>query len=154
MKRLCGRSRSEPGSMDAVQRRNTGKSSLQPLRAPAGAALPKFSRRCPMSARMQISNAWTPARKPQVYLIDTNVVSETRKKERANPGVVSFFDEVFASGQRAYLSVISVGELRRGVEIVRHRGETDQASLLEAWLATILDQYGENILSFEADAAQ
>jgi toxin FitB len=89
-----------------------------------------------------------------VYLIDTNVVSETRKKERADPGVVRFFDHVVASGEPVYLSVLSVGELRRGVELIRHRGETGQAKLLEAWLTMVLNQYGENILSFEADAAQ
>jgi predicted nucleic acid-binding protein len=89
-----------------------------------------------------------------VYLIDTNVVSETRKKERANPGVVGFFDHVVASGEPVYLSVISVGELRRGVERIRHRGQTEQAKLLEAWLATVLDQYREDILAFETDAAQ
>jgi toxin FitB len=89
-----------------------------------------------------------------VYLIDTNVVSETRKKERADPGVVRFFDHVVASGEPVYLSVVSVGELRRGVELIRHRGETGQAKLLEAWLTMVLNQYGENILSFEADAAQ
>jgi predicted nucleic acid-binding protein len=89
-----------------------------------------------------------------MYLIDTNIVSETRKKKRANPGVAGFFDHVVASGEPVYLSVVSVGELRRGVELIRHRGETDQARLLEAWLTTILDRYRENILAFEADAAQ
>ena len=103
---------------------------------------------------MWTSNAWNPPRKRQVYLIDTNIVSETRKKERANPGVVKFFDRVVASGEPVYLSVVSVGELRRGVELIRHRGETDQAKLLEAWLTMVLDRYGENILAFEADAAQ
>jgi predicted nucleic acid-binding protein len=103
---------------------------------------------------MRTSNAWNPPRKRQVYLIDTNIVSETRKKERANPGVLKFFDRVVASGQPVYLSVVSVGELRRGVELIRHRGETDQAKLLEAWLTMVLDRYGENILAFEADAAQ
>jgi toxin FitB len=103
---------------------------------------------------MRISNASNLVRKPQVYLIDTNVVSETRKKERADPGVVRFFDHVVASGEPVYLSVLSVGELRRGVELIRHRGETGQAKLLEAWLTMVLNQYGENILSFEADAAQ
>ena len=89
-----------------------------------------------------------------VYLIDTNVVSETRKKERANPGVARFFDHVAASGEPAYLSVVSVGELRRGVELIRHRGDADQAKRLDRWLTTVLDQYGENILPLEADAAQ
>jgi predicted nucleic acid-binding protein len=89
-----------------------------------------------------------------VYLIDTNVVSETRKKKKANPGVARFFDRVAASGEPVYLSVVSVGELRRGVEVIRRRGDADQARHLEAWLSTVLDQYGENILPFEADAAQ
>jgi predicted nucleic acid-binding protein len=89
-----------------------------------------------------------------VYLIDTNVVSETRKREKANPGVVRFFDRIAAFGEPVYLCVVSVGELRRGVELIRHRGDADQAKRLEAWLTTILDQYRDNILPFEADAAQ
>ncbi len=89
-----------------------------------------------------------------MYLIDTNVVSETRKKERANPGVLRFFDRIAASGEPVHLCVVSVGELRRGVELIRHRGDADQAERLDGWLTMILDQYGDNILPFEADAAQ
>lgn len=89
-----------------------------------------------------------------MYLIDTNVVSETRKKERANPGVASFFDRAAVSRDPVYLSVVSVGELRRGVELIRHRGDIDQARRLDGWLTMVLDEYGENILAFEADAAQ
>jgi predicted nucleic acid-binding protein len=103
---------------------------------------------------MPISSAYNPAGKRHVYLIDTNVVSETRKKERANPGVVRFFDRIAASGERVHLCVVSVGELRRGVELIRHRGDVDQAKRLDTWLTMILDQYGDNILPFEADAAQ
>lgn len=87
-----------------------------------------------------------------MYLIDTNVVSEARKK--ANPGVIDFFDRVAVADEAVYLSVVSVGELRRGIELIRHRGDTDQAMLLEAWLTVVLQQYGENILAFDADAAQ
>jgi toxin FitB len=75
-----------------------------------------------------------------VCLIDTNVVSETRKKERANPGVTRFFDRVAGSREPVYLSVISLGELRRGVEFIRHRGDKDQAKRLETWLTVVLDQ--------------
>jgi hypothetical protein len=82
-----------------------------------------------------------------VYLIDTNVVSEARKKAKANPGVVSFFQGLAASGEQAYLSVISVGEFRRGIELVRRRGDAAQAKLLETWLSEILEQYGGNILA-------
>lgn len=87
-----------------------------------------------------------------MYLIDTNVISEARKKARANPGVIDFFDRV--ADETVFISVVSVGELRRGIELIRHRGDTDQAVLLEAWLTVVLAQYGDNILAFDAEAAQ
>ena len=49
-----------------------------------------------------------------MYLLDTNVVSELRKRERANPGVVDFHRCISAQEAYACLSVITVGELRRG----------------------------------------
>ena len=69
-----------------------------------------------------------------MYLIDTNIVSEARKKERADPGIIDFFAQVAAREEAVYLSVVSVGELRRGVELIRHRGDARQAELLETWL--------------------
>jgi len=89
-----------------------------------------------------------------VFLIDTNVVSEVRKKATANPGVVGFFEHLAVTGEPVYLSAISVGELRRGVELIRYRGDAEQARLLEVWLAVLLEQFGGNILAFDADAAQ
>ena len=89
-----------------------------------------------------------------MYLIDTNVISEARKKAAANPGVVHFFAQAAAANEPVYLSAISVGELRRGVELIRHRGDADQARRLETWLTVIVEQFGGNILPFDADAAQ
>ena len=103
---------------------------------------------------MRISRAWNPGRTRRVYLIDTNVVSEARKKAKANPGVTSFFEQAAAADEPVYLPAVSVGELRRGVELIRHRGDIDQARLLEAWLMIILEQFGGNILPFDTDAAQ
>ena len=73
-----------------------------------------------------------------MYLIDTNVINELRKKSRANRGVISFFQKLKDSKQEIYLSVISIGELRRGVELIRHRGDIEQAKLLENWLEHLL----------------
>ena len=89
-----------------------------------------------------------------MYLIDTNVVSEARKKEKANPGVIAFLKQVAAQDDAIYLSAVSVGELRRGVELIRHRGDSHQALLLEAWLTAVLDQFGNSILPFDIEAAQ
>jgi predicted nucleic acid-binding protein len=103
---------------------------------------------------MPISSARRAASKRPMYLVDTNVVSEARKKARANPGVARFFKDVNAAGQTLYLSAITVGELRRGVELIRHRGDIDQAELLEGWLTTLLAEFANHILEFETEAAQ
>jgi len=89
-----------------------------------------------------------------VYLIDTNVISELRKKSRANRGVISFFQKINESKQEIYLSVISIGELRRGVELIRHRGDIEQAKLLEKWLEQLLSDYSEKILELDTVSAQ
>ncbi len=72
-----------------------------------------------------------------MYLVDTNVVSEARKRRKANRGVRRFFDEAQADGERVYVSVITVGEIRRGVELIRYRGDAPQAKRLETWLELI-----------------
>jgi len=88
-----------------------------------------------------------------MYLIDTNVISEARKAARANPGVTQFFQTAIAAHTRLYLSAVTIGELRRGVDLIRHRGDVAQAGHLEAWLSTIVTDYASNILTFDADVA-
>ena len=90
----------------------------------------------------------------RVYLIDTNVVSEARKGAKANPGVIEFFRRAAEADQPLYLSVVTVGELRRGVELLRHRGDRVQAARLDAWLGDLLEQFAANILTLDVDAAQ
>ena len=89
-----------------------------------------------------------------MYLIDTNVISEARKRGRADPGVRAFFGQAAAQGQAVYLSVVTVGELRRGVDLIRQRGDLGQSALLATWLQSVLDGYDKHILSFDAQAAQ
>ena len=89
-----------------------------------------------------------------MYLIDTNVVSEARKHDKANPGVVRFFGEARTNEDAVYVSVITIGEIRRGIELIRHRDDTRQARRLETWLGLILKEYEEHILDFTHDEAQ
>lgn len=89
-----------------------------------------------------------------MYLLDTNIISELRKRDRANPGITSFFRQIAEQEAISYLSVITIGELRRGVDIIQHRGDFIQAKSLETWLETILDRYAENILDFGREEAQ
>ena len=89
-----------------------------------------------------------------MYLIDTNVISEMRKGAKADPGVRAFFRHLDKEKLDVFLSVITIGELRRGVELIRHRGDTAQASRLERWLARVIGGYDEYLLPFDEDAAQ
>jgi predicted nucleic acid-binding protein len=89
-----------------------------------------------------------------MYLLDTNLISELRKRDRANPGVTRFFSRLAEQEAPAYISVITIGELRRGVELIRWRGDQAQARALEAWLQSLLDDYADNMLDFGRDEAQ
>jgi toxin FitB len=77
------------------------------------------------------------------FLIDTNVLSELRKKERANPGVQHWFAGV--SGESLYLSVLVVGEVRNGIERLRRRDPTAAANL-EHWLSKVETDMAGRIL--------
>lgn len=87
-----------------------------------------------------------------MYLLDTNVISELRKGGRANPGVTAFYATLAA--EDIYLSVQTVGEIRRGVEDIRKRGDREQANRLEAWLDMVVADYSDRILGFDLDCAQ
>ncbi|OZY84258.1 VapC toxin family PIN domain ribonuclease [Cellvibrio mixtus] len=89
-----------------------------------------------------------------MYLIDTNVISELRKKGNINSGVKDFFTQAAVNGTPMYISVVTIGELRRGIELMRHRGDVSQSQALELWLNLILDEYDEHILEFSQETAQ
>jgi len=89
-----------------------------------------------------------------MYLVDTNVISEARKKSKANKGVRAFFKQAIENETPMFISVVTVGELRRGVELIRHRGDTRQANQLEKWLETLLVEYKDSILDINQDIAQ
>lgn len=88
-----------------------------------------------------------------MYLIDTDVISESRRGGRANSGVRTFFRNATADDVALYVSVISLGELRRGIEVLRHRRENARAVKLERWLKDITAEFGDLILPFDEDAA-
>lgn len=57
-------------------------------------------------------------------------------------------------GTGTFISVVTVGELRRGVERIRYRGDERQAAQLEKWLETLLVDYEDHILDFTPNIAQ
>ncbi len=89
-----------------------------------------------------------------MYLVDTNIISEARKKSKANKGVRAFFKQAIEDESRMFISVVTVGELRRGVESIRYRGDVRQASQLEKWLEALMAEYQDHILDINQDIAQ
>ena len=55
-----------------------------------------------------------------IFLIDTNIICELGKGNQANRGVIEFLYNTKANNQDCYLSVVTIGELRRGIEMIRH----------------------------------
>jgi len=86
-----------------------------------------------------------------MYLIDTNVISEKRKGRKANPGVLDFWRRILVNED--FLPALVLGELRRGVEMLRNRGDLIQAEIVEGWLDSVLNDYADRILDFNEQAA-
>jgi predicted nucleic acid-binding protein len=84
------------------------------------------------------------------FLLDTNVVSEIRKKA-PNPGVSAWFSSVPADG--LFLSVLVIGEIRQGIERLARRDRT-QAEIFESWLGHLVDGYRDRIVPITADIAE
>jgi predicted nucleic acid-binding protein len=89
-----------------------------------------------------------------MYLVDTDVISNARRRSRANSGVRRFFQDAATQRIPLFLSAITIGELRQGVERVRQRGDLAQATRLSRWLGTITSNYADAILPFDAEIAQ
>ncbi len=85
------------------------------------------------------------------YLLDTNVISELRKGERADPNVSSWFGAL--ADEEIYLSVLTIGEIRRGVESVRRR-DRDSAAALDSWLARLSEAHRDRILPVDRAIAE
>ena len=85
-----------------------------------------------------------------MFLLDTDVLSALRRRER-HPDVVRWLE-----AQRAmdlYLSVISVGEISRGI-VQRERSNPSFARELTVWLTRWLTWYGDRVLGVDVPIAR
>lgn len=84
------------------------------------------------------------------FLLDTNVVSEIRKRA-ADRNVLEWFASVPAG--ELFLSVLVVGEIRQGVErLARH--DRAQAEVFEHWLTQLVAVYGDRIMPVTTEIAE
>ncbi len=89
-----------------------------------------------------------------MFLVDTDVISEARKGDKANAGVRKFFDNASRNDIALFISAITIGELRQGLETIRLRGDSAQSARLERWLDRLTVDYADAVLPFDQEAAQ
>lgn len=85
------------------------------------------------------------------YLIDTDVISELRKGKRANPNVSSWFAAL--AEEDVYLSVLTLGEVRKGIESIRRR-DLKAAEALESWLGRVSEAHRDRVLDVDRAIAE
>jgi predicted nucleic acid-binding protein len=85
------------------------------------------------------------------WLIDTNIISEVRKGPRCDPAVAAWWSS--AEDRDLFLSTLTIGEIRKGVEAIRIR-DPDKARALEVWLQAIVQAFGPRILGIDAAVAE
>lgn len=83
------------------------------------------------------------------YLLDTNVVSEIRKR-RPDPNARAWWDAT--ASRDLHLSVLVLGEIRQGVER-RRRRDPGAADQLDRWLAELVERFADRILDVDAAVA-
>ncbi len=77
-----------------------------------------------------------------MFLLDTVIISELRK-QRPNAGVLRWIAK--QQEEQLYLSVVTLGEIERGIEKCR-KGDPEFAEALSVWLETLTRLYAERIL--------
>lgn len=84
------------------------------------------------------------------FLLDTNVISEVRRP-RPSPSVAAWFAATPASVM--FVSVMTMGEIRRGVEQLRPR-DPGRAAQLDDWFADIGEHFRDRIVAVDIAVAQ
>ena len=79
-------------------------------------------------------------------LVDTNVVSELKRGRNADPNVVAWFSKV--PNENVFTSVIVLGEVRRGIELMARR-DKPQAAALERWYASVRARLANRVLAVD-----
>lgn len=86
-----------------------------------------------------------------MFIIDTNVVSELRKRDRADRNVVDWAQK--ADPTMCYLSSMTIFEVRYGALQIERRDKV-QGQMMLSWLQRdILDAFAGRILPIDAEVA-
>ena len=84
------------------------------------------------------------------FLLDTNIISELRKRDRAHPNVARWV--ALTPAEEIGTSVIVLAEIRRGIELKRRR-DPEQARSLDRWFGQMRRRLGDRVLSVDGPIA-
>jgi predicted nucleic acid-binding protein len=79
-------------------------------------------------------------------LVDTNVISELKRGRNAAANVVAWFAAMPV--HNVFTSVVVLGEIRRGIELVARRDKL-QADVLERWYSTMRRRLGDRVIGVD-----
>ena len=85
------------------------------------------------------------------YLLDTNIISEIRKGPRCHPNVAAWCSNL--EEDSLYLSVLVLGEIRKGIEGLRGR-DAGKANELDLWLEQLQTSFQSQILPVDIAISQ
>ena len=85
------------------------------------------------------------------YLLDTNIISEIRKGPRCHPNVAAWCSNL--EEDSLYLSVLVLGEIRKGIEGLRGR-DAWKANELDLWLEQLQTSFQSQILPVDIAISQ
>ncbi len=86
------------------------------------------------------------------YLLDTNVVSELRKGPGCAPAVASWASSVESVDLSK--SVLALGEIRHGIEVLRRRGDIGQAEIFATWLDRLRSEFADRFIAVSGAIAE
>jgi predicted nucleic acid-binding protein len=85
------------------------------------------------------------------FLVDTNVISEIRKRDRAHPSVARWVARTPAD--EIGTSVLVLAEIRRGIELKRRR-DPEQAKSLDRWFLRMRAGLGDRVVPIDEPIAE
>ena len=85
------------------------------------------------------------------FLLDTNILSELRKGPRCDAAVAAW--AAHERHEAHYISVLSLGEIRKGIEMLRKKVPRD-AEALEIWLSNLTRRYEGSVIGITPEIAE
>ena len=85
------------------------------------------------------------------FLLDTNVISEIRKRDRAHPNVVHWVTRTAV--EDIATSELVLAEIRQGIELKR-RSDPEQAESLDRWFLQMRTRLGARVLPIDESVAE